>query len=277
MSQVGSGNGLVWCIAVNPTTGVLYGESGGLDTTTLYTINKTTGALNEVGIGNGNGAAPISSIAFYSLTARWGVAQGDWSQSAFWSNALPTSLGDAHVTNGGAVRITLPVPLAQFLSGRSEQREQRHDPNVRRQPVGEQRRSIWGNNGTGRVYRIRWNPQYRQLSLSRLQRWQQRYVQPQREAASLSAAQKRVRGLFRHGDLHAVRADQQQSSEGSLTLGGHGRSGTRITLGGGGCRRTEEPWPAQGLAAGWYGTGTFTQCGGTNSIGNELYPRQLRR
>ena len=116
MSQVGSGNGLVWCIAVNPTTGVLYGESGGLDTTTLYTINKTTGALNEVGIGNGNGAAPISSIAFYSLTARWGVAQGDWSQSAFWSNALPTSLGDVYVTNGGAVRITLPGGMSATIS-----------------------------------------------------------------------------------------------------------------------------------------------------------------
>ena len=67
-------------------------------------------------------------------------------------------------------------------------------------------------------------------SLSRQQRRRQRHVQPQRQRPVVGIL--RVRGLFRHGDLHAVRRDQQHRQR--LYLGYNAGSSGTYSLSGSG-------------------------------------------
>ena len=144
-------------------------------------------------------------------------------------------------------------------------------------------------------------------SLSRLQRRQQRHVQPQRQRPVVGTV--RVRGRLRHGDLHAVRRNQQRPAI-SISATIAGSSGT-YNLSGSGLLSTDRAntWaiPARGpsrspagptvsarhshlgydagssgtynlsgsglLSAaseyiGYSGTGSFTQSGGTHSVSN---------
>ena len=66
--------------------------------------------------------------------------------------------------------------------------------------------STWAIPARG-ASRSRAGPTASALSLSRLQRRRQRHVQPQRQRPVVGVL--RVRGLFRHGELHAVGRDQQ--------------------------------------------------------------------
>ena len=111
-----------------------------------------------------------------------------------------------------------PRPAGQMFGyelslSRLQRRQQRY-VQPRRRPGSRPHDEYVGYSGTGTSRRAGGtNSTYG--SLSRLQRRQQRHVQPERRP--VVAQPTRIRGLFRHGDLHAVRRDQQHALATSIS------------------------------------------------------------
>ena len=131
--------------------------------------------------------------------------------------------------------------------------------------------STWAYSGTGSLHAVRRDQQYQSNGYLYLgyERRQQRHVQPQRQRPVVGEPSD-VRGLCRHGDLHTVRRDQQRSALVSIFGMNAGGSGTYNLSGSGQLSAYDE-------YVGYSGTGTFTQSGGTNSIGSYLYLGNERR
>ena len=75
----------------------------------------------------------------------------------------------------------------------------------------------------------------------------------------------RVRGQFGHGEFHSVRRDQHRWHQLRPPSRQQLRQQRRYHLSGSGLLSAPVEY------VGYSGTGTFTQSGGTNSIGNDLY------
>ena len=142
-----------------------------------------------------------------------------------------------------------------------ERRRQRHVQSQRQRPVVGDTPRTWAYSGTG-TFTQSAGPT---ASASYL------YLGTTPAAAAtynLSGGQLvgilRVRGLLRHGNLHAVRRDQQHQQ---LSLSRLQRRQQRHVQ----PQRQRLPVRAYYEYVGYSGTGTFTQSGGTNSISNYLY------
>ena len=164
-------------------------------------------------------AARLSAVAFASfmavvllaaLPARadvyWTLSpsqSGDWSNPANWGGAVPTGTDQAYIVNGGTATITGGSSACRACAGRHGKRNRAND---RRKPQS-RGRGARGKFRHGDLHAISRNKQSRQYFLSRLQPWQQRHVQSQRNRAAVG--RNTVRGLRRQWELHAIRRYQQ--------------------------------------------------------------------